>query len=100
MPDLEKEIRYFPASDPGPEPIHVGVMYPNTYPISIASLGFQTVHRIIYQHPGIVAHRICLENDSGKSYPIKTLEENLEIKSLDVIAISCSFELDYLHLVR
>ncbi|MCX6645766.1 MAG: radical SAM protein [bacterium] len=100
MPDLEKEIRYFPASDPGPEPIHVGVMYPNTYPVSIASLGFQIIHRIIHQHPGIIAHRICLENDGGKSYPTKTLEENLEIKSLDVIAISCSFELDYLHLVR
>ena len=97
---LHEEIRHFTASDPGPEPIHVGVMYPNTYPVSIASLGFQTVLRIIHVHPGIIAHRIVLENDSGKVYPNRTLEENLDIRSLSAIAISCSFELDYLHLVR
>lgn len=97
---IDKEIRRFPASDPGPDPIHVGVMYPNTYPVSVSSLGFQTVHRLVHSHPGIVAHRIILETDGGKNYPSRTLLEGLEIKSLDAIAISCSFELDYLNLVR
>ena len=100
MADLEKEIRRLPPNDPGPDPIHVGVLYPNTYPVAIASLGFQTIHRLVHQHPGIIAHRIVLENADGRNYPTRTLEEQLEIKSLDAIAVSCSFELDYFHLAR
>lgn len=90
----------FPEKDPGSNPIHVGVMYANTYPVAMASLGYQTILRMTGTYPGVVAHRILLEGSDGRKYPKKTLEEGLEIRSLDAIFISCSFELDYLHLVR
>jgi radical SAM superfamily enzyme YgiQ (UPF0313 family) len=100
MPDLSKEIRRFPTSDPGPEPLHIGIVYPNTYPVAISSLGYQTVHLTAASHPGMVTHRIVLDKADGRDYPNRTLEEGLEIKSLDALLISCSFELDYPHIVR
>ena len=100
MIDISREIRHFPPGAPGPEPVHVGLVYPNTYQVALASLGFQTVHLIAHRTPGIVTHRIVLENTRGDDYPTRTLEERLEIKSLDVLLVSCSFELDYLHFVR
>jgi len=100
MADITKEIRRLPSNDPGPEPVHVGILYPNTYPVAVSSLGFQSVHRIAHAHPGVITHRIVADNVSGDGYPSKTLEERLDIKSLDAILISCSFELDYLHIVR
>jgi radical SAM superfamily enzyme YgiQ (UPF0313 family) len=100
MIDLSKEIRAFPPSDPGPEPLHVGLVFANTYQVAIASLGFQTVHLLAATVPGIVTHRIVLESSDGRDYPSKTLEERLDIKSLDALLVSCPFELDYLHLVR
>ncbi len=100
MPDLSREIRKFPPSDPGSSPIHVGLVYPNTYPVAVASLGFQTVHRIAHSVPGVVTHRVVLDREDGRSYPSRTLEEGLDIKSLDALLVSCSFEPDYLHLVR
>jgi len=100
MPELSKEIRKFPPSDPGPEPIHIGVLCPNTYAVAVASLGYQTLHRLAHSHAGFVTHRIVSENSDGKSYPSRTLEEQLEIKSLAAILVSCSFEIDYIHLAR
>jgi radical SAM superfamily enzyme YgiQ (UPF0313 family) len=100
MIDISREISYFPPGAPGPEPVHVGLVYPNTYRVSLASLGFQTVHLIAHRTPGIVTHRIVLENTGGDDYPSRTLEERLEIKSLDALLVTCSFELDYFHLVR
>ena len=100
MPDTISEITRFPESDPGPEPIHVGIACPTAYSVAIASLGYQIVHLIAQSHPGVVTHRIVLDKPDGKSYPTKTLEEKLDIKSLDAIFFSCSFENDYIHLVR
>ncbi|HDS29646.1 MAG TPA: radical SAM protein, partial [Firmicutes bacterium] len=100
MIDLKKEIRKLPESDPGAEPVHVGIVCPGTYPVALASLGFQTVHRIAHSHPGIIAHRITLESTHSGKHKARTLEESLEIKSLDALLISCSFELDYINLVR
>jgi len=100
MPDLSKEIRRFPPGEPGSDPVHIGIVYPNTYQVAVSSLGYQTVHLVAHSHPGVVTHRIVLENTSGKTYPSRTLEERLEIRSLAALLVSCSFELDYLHLVR
>jgi radical SAM superfamily enzyme YgiQ (UPF0313 family) len=41
-----------------------------------------------------------LEKPDGRHYPSRTLEEGLEIRSLDALLVSCSFELDYLHFLR
>lgn len=100
MPDLSKEIHRFPPRSPGPDPIHIGIVYPNTYPVAIASLGYQSIHLTAAAHPGVVTHRIVLDKADGSSYPLTTLEENLEIKSLAALLFSCSFELDYPHIAR
>jgi radical SAM superfamily enzyme YgiQ (UPF0313 family) len=100
MPDISREIRRFPKSEPGPEPLHVGIVYPNTYPVALASLGYQTVHRIAHSHPGILTHRITLESSRPGPHRARTLEESLAVKSLDALLVTCSFEPDYINLVR
>jgi len=100
MPDLSREIRHFPPADPGPNPIHIGVACPSAYPVALASLGYQTIHLLAHSHPGFVTHRIVLNKADGTVYPSRTLEEGLRINSLAALLFSCSFELDYLHLVR
>lgn len=99
MPDLLKEIVKLPPNDPGGSPVHVGVVYPNSYPVAISSLGYQTVHRIVHSYPGVVAHRIVNEPDFIHFHN-RTLEEALEIQTLDALFISCSFELDYFNILR
>lgn len=78
----------------------MGIACPSAYPVAVSSLGFQLVHLFASAYPSVVTHRIVLDKSDGNSYPTKTIEEGLAIKSLDAIFFSVSFENDYLHLVR
>jgi len=100
MAEASGDIKRFPRSEPGPDPIHVGIACPSARSIAVSSLGFQLVHLIAHSHPGIVTHRITLDKSDGNSYPKVTLDEGLKINSLDAVFFSVSFENDYLHLVR
>ncbi len=75
------------------------LFYPNTYAVGMSNLGFQAIYRMFNAHPLIRCERAFLEN-SFKSEPVRALESGERISQFDVIAISLSFELDILGLIR
>ena len=94
------EIIRLAHGDPGPDPIHVGIVCPNSYGVAVASLGYQLIHSLASNVDGIITHRVVIDTMDQKTYPTKTYEEGLDIRSLDMLLVSCSFEFDYLHFLR
>jgi radical SAM superfamily enzyme YgiQ (UPF0313 family) len=77
-------------------PVRVAVVYPNTYRVGMANLGFLTVFQHIASDPRFTADRAFLSEDERPT----TLEDGWPLASVDVIAFSISFESDYLNLAR
>jgi len=79
--------------------IRIALVYPNTYEIGMANLGFQTVYRLFNAHPHVQCERIFL-------YPppwdqeIRTLESGTSIARFDFIGFSIAYELDILNAVQ
>ncbi len=78
----------------------VALVYPNTYPVGMSNLGFQTVYRLLVGTPGISCERAFLpEGEKPEPGSIRTVESGREVAAFDIIAFSISFESDYLNLL-
>src|SRR6185295_9953913 len=80
---------------PGPRgPLSVCLVYPNTYPVAMANLGFQAVHRLLDAHPRVTCERAFLPDGPRASWPrtLRTLEHDRLVRDCDVVAFSISFE--------
>ena len=78
----------------------VALVYPNTYHLGMSNLGFQTVYRLLNELDGIVCERSFLpDQDVADTGDIISIESGRAIEAFDVIAISLSFENDYLNLL-
>ncbi|MBN1930061.1 MAG: TIGR03960 family B12-binding radical SAM protein [Desulfobacterales bacterium] len=77
--------------------LSVAIVYPNTYPVGMSNLGFQTVYRLFNTIEPVVCERAFLpeENTEPKEKPITTIESGRSIADFDIIAFSVSFENDY-----
>ena len=98
----------------------VCLAYPNRYALGMGNLGFQAVYRILATTPGYYCERAFLPdakkgsgvvsaqrrrdaersgfgNDSRPLFRLVTLESGRSIDELDVLALSISFETDYLN---
>jgi len=75
----------------------VCLAYPNRYALGMGNLGFQAVYRILATTPGHYCERVFLPEDSAGSGPLLTLESQRPASELDVLALSISFETDYLN---
>jgi radical SAM superfamily enzyme YgiQ (UPF0313 family) len=87
---------------PGPSgPLRVCLVYPNTYPVGMANLGFQAVYRILAEDPRITCERAFLPEGPRAEWPrtLRSLEHDRPVRDFDVIAFSLSFESDYLHVL-
>ncbi|MCP3953019.1 MAG: radical SAM protein [Desulfobacterales bacterium] len=74
----------------------VALVYPNTYPVGMSSLGFLTVYRLLNGFDRVVCERAFLPD--GKDDPdrgIQTVESRKLIGEFDIVAFSLSFENDY-----
>ncbi|HZR79713.1 MAG TPA: radical SAM protein [Candidatus Binatia bacterium] len=86
----------------GGRPAHAGdlsvcLVYPNTYPVGMANLGFQAVYGMLARS-GVVVERAFLPDE--KPYRrVRTLESGRVLSSFDVVAFSLSFETDYVHVL-
>jgi len=82
----------------------VALIFPNTYPVGMANLGFQTVCRLVGEQPDTVCERVFLPVDrEGRPRPDwapASLESGRSLAAFDVIACAAPFEADYLHLVQ
>ncbi len=78
--------------------ISIALAFPNSYPVGMANLGFQSVFRIFNESPIVRCERAFFD----KSFPVrtKTLESGTDLRFFDCVAFSISFELDIPNLVQ
>jgi radical SAM superfamily enzyme YgiQ (UPF0313 family) len=96
---LAAERRLF---TPGPRgPLSVCLIYPNTYAVGMANLGFQAVLRILHDDPHVTVERAFIPDGprAGWPRPLRSFESDRPLGDFDVLAFSISFETDYLHVL-
>ena len=76
--------------------LRVGVGYPNTYRVGMSSLAFQWAVELAASCEDVGVERFFADPDTRTG---RTLESGAAIGDLDVLAWSCSFELDAAHLL-
>ncbi|MBW6507960.1 MAG: radical SAM protein [Desulfuromonadales bacterium] len=78
----------------------IALVYPNGYQQGMGNLGFQTVYHLINQRDDCLCERFFLPEASGANQlpPPLSLESDRPLRDFDLIALSISFENDYLHL--
>jgi radical SAM superfamily enzyme YgiQ (UPF0313 family) len=96
---LAAERRLFAAGPRGP--LSVCLVYPNTYAVGMANLGFQAVLRILNDDPHVTVERAFLPESPAASWPrpLRSFESDRPLGDFDVLAFSISFETDYLHVL-
>lgn len=76
--------------------LRVGVGYPNSYHVALSSLAYQWIIELAAGVPDIAISRFFAPPDGLG----RTLEDETPLGSLDLLAWSCSFELDGVNLIR
>jgi radical SAM superfamily enzyme YgiQ (UPF0313 family) len=81
--------------------LSVCLVYPNTYPVAMANLGFQAIHRILATDPRVLCDRAYLPADvsSGAARPVRAHGTKRLLANFDVLAFSISFETDYVNVL-
>ncbi len=78
--------------------VRVALVYPNTYAVGMANLGFHTVYRLLNDMEGVVCERAFTpdrrESPRGAS-AITSMESGRPLTDFDIIAFSISFEDDF-----
>lgn len=89
---------------PGTGDLRIALVYPNTYSQAMANLGYQSVYRLFNSHPDCSCERFFLpdKEDLSEYEPggavLLSLESGTALREFDLIALSISFENDYLNL--
>ena len=92
------------ARQPGGD-ISVCVIYPNTYRLGMANLGFQAVFHIFESDSSVAADRAFMpdadERDSFRDAGerLVSFERGRPLSDFDILAFSISFETDYLNVL-
>ncbi|MFH1156973.1 MAG: radical SAM protein [Pseudomonadota bacterium] len=79
--------------------ISVALVYPNTYGTGMSSLGFQTVYGLVNDLEGVACERVFLPEDPDQTQAAVSCETARHLDRFQIIAVSVSFENDYLNLV-
>jgi radical SAM superfamily enzyme YgiQ (UPF0313 family) len=85
--------------------VSVCVVYPNTYPVGMANLGYQAVFHLFDTHPAVDAERAFLPDPGeialyrGGRERMVSFERGRPLSDFDVLAFSIAFETDYLNLL-
>jgi len=77
----------------------IALAFPNTYTVGMSSLGLQSVYGLFNADPRVVCERIFW-NLTGADRPLLALESQRPVGDFDVLAFTCSFEMDYFHIVE
>jgi radical SAM superfamily enzyme YgiQ (UPF0313 family) len=86
--------------------LDIALAYPNTYYIGMSNLGFQSVYQLFNSYNGIACERVFVPDpDVEKELertrtPLLSLESETPVSEFDVLAISVSFETDYLNIPK
>lgn len=74
----------------------VCLAYPNRYAIGMGNLGFHAVYKILATTPGFFCERAFLP-DAPNGHPLATVESARAAGDFEVLALSISFETDFLN---
>src|SRR3990172_7958061 len=82
--------------------LSVCVVYPNTYAVGMANLGFQAVYRLVAGDARVGCDRAFPPAGprAGWPRPLRSFEADRPVGDFDVVAFSLSFETDYLHVLH
>ena len=82
-------------------PLSFCLVYPNTYPVAMANLGFQALLRLLAANPRVTADRAYLPDGPRRDWPrsLRSFEHDRPVRDFDIIGFSISFETDYLHVL-
>src|ERR1051325_7975086 len=86
--------------------LDIALAYPNTYYIGMAKLGVQAVYQLFNSHSRICCERVFVPDPDVERElertrtPLLTLESETPVADFDVLAISVSFETDYLNIPK
>lgn len=82
--------------------LRVALLFPGEYAVGMANLAVQTLHALLTAHPDVLAERafypVIPEEGRPHGGVLRSLEEDTALGAFDVIAISSSFELDWLNI--
>ncbi len=73
----------------------VALVFPDSYGLGMANLGFQRVYELLNRHEDIVAERFFF---NGNPSDVRSLESNRHVGEFDIILFSISFEPSYLNI--
>lgn len=82
----------------------IALIYPNTYHQGMSNLGFLTVYQLLNQRDDCLCERFFLpdsdraDRNNPPSTPLVSLESGHLLTDFDLIALSISFENDYLNI--
>lgn len=91
--------------DPGGK-IRIALVYPNSYPVGMSSLGFQGIYGLFNSFDDVVCERVFLpsaeemDEYERSGSELFSLESKRTLSRFDVIAFSVSFENDYPNVVK
>ena len=96
---LAAERRLFTQGPSGP--LSVCLVYPNTYAVGMANLGFQALLRILHEDPRVACDRAFLPDGPRAGWPrtLRSFEHDRSLRDFDLLAFSLSFETDYVHVL-
>ncbi|MBC7185451.1 MAG: radical SAM protein [Calditrichaeota bacterium] len=75
-------------------PIQVALVYPNSYEVGMANLGYQSLYRLLNGCGETRCERAFL-GEGPLRREVRTLESGRPLRDFDIVAFSLSFELDY-----
>lgn len=78
--------------------LSIALVFPNSYTVGMANLGFQSIYRLFNEMPGVRCERAFLyDRFLGTA---QTLETGRHLRDFDIVAFSVSYELDFPNLVQ
>ncbi len=86
--------------------LRFALAFPNSYRLGMSNLGFQLVYRLLNERDDTVCERTFLPDPQDEAEhrrthtPLFTYESQRPVSECDVLGFSCSFELDYLNVLK
>ena len=86
--------------------VSIALVYPNTYPVGMSNLGFQTIYRHLNALPDVVCERVFLPEPADldemrrTSTPPLSLESQRPLTDFQLIGFSVTYEGDYVNVLR
>ena len=82
--------------------LRVALLFPSAYPVGMANLAMQSLFRLFNGHGDVLCERVFCpgvpEQDRRRDDTLRSLEHDTALGAFDVIAITSSYELDWLNI--